>query len=80
MNNFKKIKVNSFLDWRTSQKRLFGLGYEWKSPNEDTWRDIYYFDKDGDVYLVVDTDTKMIFYTEEPVPEIQLVGLKEIRK
>lgn len=80
MNNFKKIKVNSFLDWRASQKRLFGLGYEWKSPNEDTWRDDYYFNKDGDLYLVVNTGTKMIFYTEEPVPEIQLVDLKEIYK
>ena len=47
MNNFKKIKVNSFLDWRASQKRLFGLGYEWKWPNADKWRDDYYFDKDG---------------------------------
>jgi len=80
MNNLKKIKVNSLLEWRASQKRLFGLGYEWKWPNEDTWRDDYYFNKDGDLYLVVNTDTKMIFYTEEPVPEIQLVDLKEIRK
>jgi len=80
MNNFKKIKISSLLEWRASQKRLFGLGYEWKIPNEDTWRDDYYFNKDGDLYLVVNTDTKMIFYTEEPVPEIQLVGLKEIRK
>lgn len=80
MNNFKKVKVNSLLEWRASQKRLFGLGYKWKLPNVDKWRDDYYFDKDGDIYLVVDTDTKMIFYTEEPVTEIQLVGLKEIRK
>lgn len=80
MNNFKKIKVNSFLDWRASQKRLFGLGYQWNLHNADKWRDDYYFDKDGDAYLVVDTDTKTILYTEEPVPEIQLVGLKEIRK
>jgi len=80
MNNFKKIQISSLLEWRASQKRLFGLGYEWKSPNEDTWRDDYYFNKDGDLYLVVNTDTKMIFHTEEPVPEIQLVGLKEIRK
>lgn len=80
MNNFKKIKVNSFLDWRASQKRLFGLGYKWKSPNVDEWRDSYYFDKDGDIYLVVNTDTKTIFYSEGPVPEIQLVGLKEIYK
>ncbi len=80
MNNFKKIKVNSFLDWRASQKRLFGLGYQWNLHSADKWRDDYYFDKDGDVYLVVDTDTKTILYTEEPVPEIQLVGLKEIYK
>ena len=80
MNNFKKIKVNSFLDWRSSQKRLFELGYQWKQPNINKWRDNYYFDKDGDVYLVVNTATKTILYTEEPVPEIQLVGLKEIRK
>jgi len=80
MNNLKKIKVNSFLDWRSSQKRLFGLGYKWKWPNADKWRDSYYFDKDGDIYLVVNIDTKMIFYTEELVPEIQLVGLKEIYK
>jgi len=80
MNNFKKIKVNSFLEWRASQKRLFGLGYKWKSPSVDEWRDDYYFDKDSDIYLVVDTDTKTILYTEEPVPKIQLVGLKEIRK
>ena len=80
MNNFKKIKVNSFLDWRASQKRLFGLGYQWNLHNADKWRDDYYFDKDGDIYLVVNTDTKTILYTEEPVPEIQLVGLKEIRK
>ena len=80
MNNFKRIKVNSFLDWRSSQKRLFELGYQWKQPNINKWRDNYYFDKDGDVYLVVNTATKTILYTEEPVPEIQLVGLKEIRK
>lgn len=80
MNNFKKIKVNSLLEWRASQKRLFGLGYKWKIPNVDKWRDSYYFDKDDDLYLVVNTDTKTILYTEEPVPEIQLVGLKEIRK
>lgn len=80
MDNFKKIKVNSLLEWRASQKRLFGLGYEWKSPSVDEWRDDYYFDKDSDIYLVVDTDTKTILYTEEPVPKIQLVGLKEIRK
>jgi len=80
MNNFKKIKVNSLLEWRASQKRLFGLGYKWKSPNVDKWRDSYYFDKDGDLYLVVNTDTKTILYAEEPVPEIQLVSLKEIRK
>ena len=80
MNNFKKIQISSLLEWRASQKRLFGLGYQWKWPNIDKWRDDYYFDKDGDVYLVVDTDTKTILYTEEPVPEIQLVGLKEIYK
>ena len=80
MNNFKKIQISSLLEWRASQKRLFGLGYQWKWPNIDKWRDDYYFDKDGDVYLVVDTDTKTILYTEEPVPEIQLVGLKEIHK
>lgn len=80
MNNFKKIKVNSFLNWRSSQKRLFELGYEWKWPNVDKWRDDYYFNKEGDLYLVVNTNTKMIFYTEEPVPEIELVDLKEIYK
>lgn len=80
MNNFKKIKVNSLLEWRASQKRLFGLGYKWKIPNVDKWRDDYYFNKDGDLYLVVNTDTKIILYTEEPVPEIPLVGLKEIHK
>jgi len=80
MNNLKEIKVNSFLDWRSSQKRLFGLGYKWKLPNVDKWRDDYYFNNDGDLYLVVNTDTKMIFYTEEPVPEIKLVDLKEIYK
>lgn len=80
MNNFKKIKVNSLLEWRASQKRLFGLGYKWKIPNVDKWRDDYYFNKDGDLYLVVNTDTKIILYTEEPVSEIPLVGLKEIHK
>lgn len=80
MNNFKKIKVNSFLDWRSSQKRLFGLGYQWNLHNTDKWRDNYYFDKHGDIYLVVDTEAKMIFYTEEATPEIQLVDLKEIYK
>lgn len=80
MDNFKKIKVNSLLEWRASQKRLFGLGYKWRSPNVDKWRDDYYFNKDGDLYLVVNTDTKIILYTEEPLPEIPLVGLKEIHK
>lgn len=80
MNNFKKIQISSLLEWRASQKRLFGLEYKWRSPNVDKWRDDYYFNKDGDLYLVVNTDTKMIFYTEEPVPEIKLVDLKEIYK
>lgn len=80
MSNFKKIKISSLLEWRASQKRLFGLGYKWRSPNVDKWRDDYYFNKDGDLYLVVNTDTKIILYTEESVPEIPLVGLKEIHK
>jgi len=49
-------------------------------PNVDKWRDDYYFNKDDDLYLVVNTHTKIILYTEEPAPEIPLVGLKEIHK
>ena len=78
LKHLKQIKINSFLDWRASQKRLFGLGYEWKWPNEDKWRDEYYLDRKAQ-YLIVDIVHRTIYYDDVLTDGVELVGLKEVK-
>lgn len=75
-----RVETESWLEWRSSLKRLFNLGYTWHSNNADIWKDNYYW-LEGARYIYLDTRYKKLTRggAVDPLKQGRLVDIKEIK-